>query len=113
MGAGILTARVASAPECPEAASPAASAEIAADRLKVETDCPSDCTRRNVVRSAEGGKKVVYGLFIGEIDDRQARAQLEFVASKQIVLPEGDIEETAGCDAGWVMVVVLGPGGGD
>ena len=78
--------------------------------LKVEPDGRRDRARRNVVRPAEGGKEVVDGFFVGEIDNRQARAQLEFVAAQQVVLSNRDVEEIARGDAGRIMVVVLGAG---
>ena len=77
---------------------------------EVEPDRRRDRARRNVVRSAEGRKEIVERFFVGQIDHRQARAQFEPVAVKEVVLSHGDVEKIARCDAGRIVVVVFRAG---
>ena len=77
-------------------------------QLEVKPDASRNRARRNVMRSAEGGKEVVERFFVGQIDHRQPGAHLESVAAQNIVMPDGDVEKIAGLNARRVVVVVLG-----
>ena len=63
--------------------------------------------------STKSGEKVVERLLVGEIDRRQAGAELVFVSLENVVLPYGGVEQVAGCDAGRIVVVVLRAGSGN
>ncbi len=63
--------------------------------------------------AAEGGEEVVEGVFVGDVDGGEAEAPLVFVAGEEVVVAEGGVEDVAGGDAGWVLVVILGVGRGD
>jgi hypothetical protein len=58
------------------------------------------------MRSAEGRKNIERS-FIRQIDDREPGAPLVPVAVKDIVMPEGKVEEVPGSDARRVVVVVF------
>ena len=74
----------------------------------METDGHTYRARRNIVRSTEGRKEIVKRVFIGQINNRQTGTPLILVALENVVVPNGNIEEIAGCDAGRIVVVVLG-----
>ena len=47
----------------------------------MEPDLRRECTRRDVVRAAEGGKKVVQGVLVCDVDGRELETHLVFVAA--------------------------------
>src|ERR1700733_3165952 len=88
-------------------------AVISCGWLEVEAYFGVQGTWGQVVRAAEGGEKVVEGVFVGDVDAGETQAPLVFVACEEVVYADGGVEDVAGGDAGWVLVVILGVGGGD
>src|SRR5271155_8193 len=62
-------------------------------RLEVEADLAGDGARRDVVRAAEGGEKVVERIVVREIDYLDASAPLKAVAVEDVVIAHGEIEQ--------------------
>src|ERR1700683_5645404 len=56
--------------------------------LKVETDGASNCARRDVVRAAERGQKVVGRDFVGQVDYLQPGTPLIAIAVDDVVVPQ-------------------------
>jgi hypothetical protein len=50
---------------------------------------------RYVVSTAKGRQEIVNRLFVGKIDNCQSCTQFVFIAAKQIVLSDGDVEKVA------------------
>lgn len=75
--------------------------------LEVESDLRRQCTRRNVVRTAEGGKKVVQSVLVCDVDGRELETHFVFIAAKQVVMPDRDVEQASRRDTRWVLVIVL------
>ena len=69
--------------------------------------------RRHVVRSAEGGKEVIERHLVGHVDGRKPQAPLVTVAVEQVVVAHRDVEQIARCDAGRIVVIILGAGRGN
>jgi hypothetical protein len=76
--------------------------------LEVEGDRGCESTRGHVVRSAEGGEKVIECVFVGYVDRCQLEICLESVGVKQVIFAKREIEEVAWSDAGRVVVVIAG-----
>src|SRR5580704_7569190 len=76
----------------------------------METEFDGFGARRYVVRAAEGGKKIVQGGFVGQVDDREAEAPLVAVTVEKIVVAHGEIEEVTRLNAWRILVVVLRAG---
>lgn len=64
------------------------------------------------MRAAEGGKKVIERLFIGEIDDREARANPVSISTEQVVMSNGYVKKAARCNTWRIVVVVFSSGSG-
>src|ERR1700745_1874132 len=75
--------------------------------LEVEPDLRRQCTRRDVVRAAEGGKKVVKSVLVCDVDGRELETHLVLIAPEQVVMSDGNIEQASRRDTRWVLVVVL------
>src|ERR1039458_746639 len=65
------------------------------------------------MRAAEGGKKVIQRVLVGNIDGRNVQVRLEAAGVKEIVLADGSVEQVAGRDARRVLVVVAAAGRGN
>jgi len=59
------------------------------------------------MRATESGQKVIEHVVVGDIDGCQLQTDFVLVAVKQIVVPNGQVEETSGLDALWIVVVLL------
>jgi hypothetical protein len=77
-----------------KAAHRAASLAAVVLHSEVKTDFCGKRAGRDVVRTAESGKKVVQGIFVGHIDGRKAQTDSVFVAAEYIVMPQGDVKKT-------------------
>jgi hypothetical protein len=75
--------------------------------LEVESDLRRQCTRRNVVRAAEGGKKVVQSVLVCDVDGRELETHLVFISAEQVVMSDGNVEKAPRRNARRVLVVVL------
>src|SRR4029077_3585309 len=75
--------------------------------LEVEPDLRRQCTRCHVVRAAEGGKEVVQSVFVGDIDGRELQTHLVLVATEDVVVSDGNIEQASRRDTRRILVVVL------
>src|SRR5450631_2924152 len=74
---------------------------------KVKCHLRGDGARRDVVRAAESGKEVVERVFVRHVDGGQAQADFVFVATKYVVVPEGDVEKISRCDSRRIVVIAL------
>ena len=84
--------------------------------LEVVGDLGGDGAGGYVVSAGEGGEEVVQGVLVGEVDDGDGGREsvlVGFLAVEEVVFAEGEVEEVAGGDAGRIVIVVLGVGGGD
>ena len=59
------------------------------------------------MRAAEGGKKVVEGILVGDIDGRHVEVDLVAIGAEEVVLADGSVKQVAGRNARRVLVVVL------
>ena len=59
------------------------------------------------MRAAEGGKKVIQGVLIGDIDGRHVEVHLVAIGVEKVVLAHGSVKQVAGGDARRVLVIVL------
>ena len=75
--------------------------------LEVESDLRRQCTRRNVVRTAEGGKKVVQGVLVCDVDGCELETHFVFIAAEEVVMSDGNIEQASRRDTRRILVVVL------
>ena len=75
--------------------------------LEVEPDLRRQCTRRDIVRAAEGGKKVVQSVLVCDVDGRELKTHLVLVTAEDVVVSDGNIEKAPRRDAGWILVVVF------
>src|SRR5271163_3521954 len=82
-------------------------------RLEVETDLRGQGARRDVVRAAEGGEKIVNRFFVADVNGGQAETPLVAVAAEKIVVAESQVEQVAGSDTRRIVVVVLSSGSGN
>src|SRR5271166_4207823 len=78
-----------------------------ANGLEVKSQLGRQRPRRHVMRAAEGRKKVVQRVLVGDVDGRQLQADFVLVAMKHIVVSHGNVEETARRNAWRILVVVL------
>jgi hypothetical protein len=76
--------------------------------LEVESDLGRQGARRHIVRPAEGGKEVVECVFVRDVDGGELQADFVLVAMKYVVVPHRDVEKIPRCNAGRILVVVLG-----
>src|ERR1700722_15398284 len=60
------------------------------------------------MRAAEGGKEVVEGIFVGDVDGRELQADFALVSVEQVVVSHRHVEEVARRDARRVVIVVFG-----
>src|ERR1035437_3581027 len=84
-------------------------------RLEVIRQFAGDGARADVVRPRERGEEVVERVLVADVDDGERRGEGALVGSlavQQVVLADGQVEQVARRDAGWVVVVVLGVGSG-
>ena len=77
-------------------------------RLEMEAEFGRHRSRRDVVRSAEGGKEIVERRFVGHVDNCEASAPTEAIAVKQIVVANRKVKEVAWSNARWIVIVVFG-----
>ena len=75
--------------------------------LKIQRDLSRKRPRRYIMRAAEGGKKVVESILVGDIDGRHVEVNLVAISAEEVVLADGGVKQVAGCDARRVLVVVL------
>src|ERR1700722_7123435 len=76
--------------------------------LEVKSNLSGESARGDVVRPAEGRKKVVQRVFVRDVNSGQLEAPLVSVSMKQIVLAQGNVEQITGGDAGRILVIVFG-----
>ena len=74
----------------------------------METKLACYGSRRNVVRSTEGGEKVIECVIVGEIDERNLSTPLVTIALEQIVITNRQIEQVTRSNSWWIVIVVLG-----
>ena len=60
-----------------------------------------------IVCSAERRKEIVESVFVRDVDGGEPQAPFALLASEEIVVADGGVEETSRRDARWVLVVVL------
>src|ERR1039458_7243635 len=60
--------------------------------LKVETDLSGQRSRRDVVRSTEGGEKVIQRRLVGWVDGRETQTPLVALAAEEVIVPHAEIE---------------------
>ena len=78
-------------------------------RLEVEPQFHRKGSWRHVVRSTEGGKKVIERHLVGQVDGREAQAPLTFVAAEKVVVAHREVEQAARLDSLRIVVVILRP----
>ena len=66
----------------------------------------------HIVGSTERGQEIIERGSVGHVDGRKLQAPFVFIVVEQIVIADTDIEEVARGDPSWVVVVILGAGGG-
>src|ERR1700730_13455290 len=64
------------------------------------------------MRSAEGGKEVVKSILVGHIDSREPQAYFVLVSLENVVMPDGDVEQTPRRYARRILIVILRIGSG-
>ena len=76
----------------------------------MKTDLRRERSRRDIVRPAEGRKKVIERVIVRHIDGGQLQAHFVLVAMEmeQVVLADRDVEEVARRNARRIVVIVLG-----
>ena len=67
----------------------------------------SQRARRYVVRAAECGQEIIESILIRQVDYRELSAPFIFIAAKEVVLAERDVEKASRSDALWIVIVVL------
>ena len=60
--------------------------------------------------AAEGGKKVVQHIVIRDVNGGELQADFVFISVKQVIVPDGEIEQVAGRDTLRIVIIVLGSG---
>jgi len=65
------------------------------------------------MRAAEGGKKVVQGIFVGDIDGRHVEIHLVAISAEEVVLSDGGVKQVPRRDARRVLVIVAFAGSGN
>lgn len=81
--------------------------------LKVEAEFDGFGARRNIMRAAEGRKKIIECGLVGQVDDREAKAPFVAIALEEIVVTDGKVEKIPWRDARWIVIIVLRAGRGD
>jgi hypothetical protein len=81
--------------------------------LEVEAELDGFGARGDEVCAAEGGEEVIERVFVGQVDDGEAKAPLVAVAAEEVVVADRHVEEVARSDARRILVVVFGAVGGD
>jgi hypothetical protein len=61
--------------------------------LEVESDLSRNSTRRYLVRSAEGGRKVVQSVLVCDVDGRKLMTHLVLVTVEHVVVSDGNVEK--------------------
>jgi len=64
--------------------------------------------RSDIVGSTERRDEVVKRVLVGYVDGRKSQADFVFVAAEQIVVSDGDVKEMPRCNAGRVVIGVVG-----
>ena len=80
---------------------------------EVQRDLRRQRARGDIVRPAERGEEVVERVLIGDVDRGQIEVCLEVLLVEDVVLADGDVEQTAWRNALWIVVVVAGVGSGN
>ena len=75
--------------------------------LEVEPELSRHGARSDIVRAAEGGKKVVERILVSDINCGQCETPFVALAFEQVVITEGNIEQATMRDARWIMVVIF------
>src|SRR6266404_2457582 len=86
---------------------------LAQSRSEVEAQLRRQSSRRDIVRSTEGGQEIVQGNPVREVDSGQLNADLVLVTVEKVVMTHGKIEEMAWRDASGVVIGVVGSRRGD
>ena len=81
--------------------------EVSGRSLKMDSDLGSQCTRRDIVRPAEGRKKVVKHIVVGNVNRCQLQTDFVPVAMEQIVVSNRQIEEASWLNTLRIMIVLL------
>jgi hypothetical protein len=76
--------------------------------LKVKSELGGLRARRNVVRTAEGGKKIVNSGFVGQVDDGESQTPFVPIPVEEIVVANRKIKKIPRLHAGGILVVVFG-----
>ena len=63
-----------------------------------------------IVCSAERRKEIVESVFVRDVDGGEPQAPFALLASEEIVVADGGVEQASRRDARWVLVIVLGVG---
>ena len=79
--------------------------------LKVKAEFRRQRTRRDIVRTAEGRKKVIECSLVRHIDPRHLQTPLEAIAIEEIVVTDRSVEQTPLLNAGGIMVIIAGARG--
>src|SRR5436305_1683759 len=75
--------------------------------LEVEPQLRRVGPRRNKMSTGEGGKKVIERCLVGDVDSAYLQAPLVSVAVEEVVMTYGHIKKMAGCNTGWIVVVIF------
>lgn len=62
------------------------------------------------MRAAKGGKKVIERLFVGEIDNCEARANPVSITTKQVVMSNRYVKKATRCDTRRIMIIIFSSG---
>jgi Cu(I)/Ag(I) efflux system membrane protein CusA/SilA len=80
---------------------------------EMKTDRQRHRPRGNIMGPAERREEIIQSRLVRHINDSHSRAHLALVSSENVVVTNGDIEKVAGGDARRIVVVILGPRGGN
>ena len=76
-------------------------------RLEVERYLTGQRAWRDVMRAAKGGEEVVERVFVRQINDGQLGAPFVFVAVKDVVMAQSQIEQAPVLNALWIVIIIL------
>src|SRR5882672_2500081 len=74
--------------------------------LEVESQLRRQRARRDVVGTAKGGKEIVEGDLVGNVNGCQAQAPLVAVLAEQVVVSQTNVKEISGSNARRIVVVI-------
>jgi hypothetical protein len=80
--------------------------------LEVEPNLSGERTRRDIVRAAEGGEKIVQRHLVRQVNRRQPQAPLVVLTAEEVVVPHAEIKKVSRRNPLRIVIVIFFPGAG-